>query len=104
MHVGSQLPYSEENLIFLRQMGVEYADVTPQQGLGLEEDGYWHADALQAFRENVESFGLQLAAMHLPLSSAGIEKQIWPNIMLGTPERDRDIGKACKCLEGDAER
>ena len=102
MHVGSQISFSEENMMFLRQMGVEYVDSTPHGGLGLEEDGYWHADALMRHRERVESYGLKLAAMHLPLTSGGIERQVWPNIMLGTPERDRDIEKVCKCIEAAA--
>lgn len=103
MHVGSQMPYSEENLTFLRQMGVEYVDTSPARGLGIEEVGHWRADALKRHRERVESFGLQLAAMHLPLSSGGIEREIWPNIMLGAPGRDRDIEQVCQCIEAAAE-
>ena len=99
MHVGSQMGFSEENMIFLRQMGVEYVDASPNEGLGLEEDGCWHADKLMRHRERVESYGLKLAAMHLPLTSAGIDRQVWPNIMLGTPDRDRDIDKVIKSIE-----
>ena len=88
-------------------MGVEYVDASPplrpsSRGPGLEED-YWNADALARFREHVESFGLKLAAMHLPLSSVDIEKQRWPSIMLGTSERDRDIEQVCKCIEAAGE-
>ena len=99
MHVGSQVPYMDEVFTFLRQMGVEYIDTSPAHGLGLEEDGCWHADALMRVREHVESFGLKLAAMHLPLSSGGMEAQGWPSIMLGRPERDREIEKVCKSIE-----
>jgi len=103
MHVGSQTPCSEDSLVFLRQLGVEYVAATPRRGLGLDlKDGYWRADAVARHREYVESFGLKLAAMHLPLTSGGIEKQIWPNIMLGTPERDRDIEQVCRCIESAA--
>ena len=102
MHVGSQGAHSDEDLAFLRQMGVEYIDTSPAHGLGLEEDGYWHAEKLVRVREHIESFGLRLAAMHLPLTSGGVEGQIWPNIMLGTPERDRDIEKVCNCIEAAA--
>jgi mannonate dehydratase len=70
--------------------------------MGLEEDGYWHADAVMRLREEVEAAGLTLAAMHLPLTSAGIERQIWPGIMLGTAERDRDIEKVVRCIEAAA--
>jgi len=89
----------DEVFTFLRQMGVEYIDTSPAHGLGLEEDGCWHADALMRVREHVESFGLKLAAMHLPLSSGGMEAQGWPSIMLGRPERDREIEKVCKSIE-----
>ena len=43
-----------------------------------------------------------LAAMHLPLTSAGIEHQIWPQIMLGGPERDRQIEQVNLCIEAAA--
>ncbi|HHX64246.1 MAG TPA: TIM barrel protein [Chloroflexi bacterium] len=102
MHVGEQVAYSPENLRFTRQMGVKYIDTCPDHGMGLEEDGYWHVDAMKRLREEVESYGLELAAMHLPLTSGGIERQIWPNIMLGTPERDRDIEKVVRCIEAAA--
>jgi mannonate dehydratase len=104
MHVGSQIGYSEENLRFVRQMGVTYVDSSPAQGLGMEEDGYWHADKLKALRENVEGFGLKLAAMHITgLGSSGVERQPYSSIMRGTPERDRDIERVCKCIEAAAE-
>lgn len=102
MHVGSQMGHSDDNLTFLCQMGVQHVDSTPGTGLGLEEDGTWHADKLAQHREHVESFGLELAAMHLPLSSGGIERQVWPSIMLGTPDRDRDIDKVIKTIEAVA--
>jgi len=101
MKLGSQEAYTDENLALCKQFGVDYVDTSPA-GLGEEQDGYWHADKLMAVREHVESFGLTLAAMHLPLSSSGIEHQIWPNILLGTPERDRDIEKVCKSIEAAA--
>ena len=102
MYVGSQIPFTEENLRFAAQMGITHVDTAPDKGLGLEEGGAWRADKLCAVREKVESFGLTLAAMHLPLSSAGIEKQVWPNIMLGAPERDRDIEKVHQSIEAAA--
>jgi len=85
-------------------MGVEYVDASPLwesgvRGLGLEEEGYWNADALVRFREHVESFGLKLAAMHLSFLNGDIEEQRWPSIMLGTSKRDRDIEQVCKCIE-----
>ena len=119
MHVGEQFVRSDEDLTFCRQMGVEYVDACPKgkpgadengrwyldpmsrspEVLGLEEEGYWKADAVARFREHVESFGLKLASIHLPLGVVDVGRQRWPSIMLGTPERDRDIKKVCKCIE-----
>ena len=52
----------------------------------------WTKDALSKHREKVESFGLTLDMVQLPLSSTPIENSQSPNIMLGkSPERDREI-------------
>ncbi len=104
MHVGEQFIHSDEDLTFCRQMGLEYVGaylpVRPSfRELSLEEEGLWNADALTRFREHVESFGLKLVAMHLPLSSMDIAENPCPSIMLGTPERDRDIELICQCIE-----
>ncbi|MGI6367756.1 MAG: mannonate dehydratase [Anaerolineae bacterium] len=98
MYLGAQLPYSDDDLAFARQMGVTHVDVSPLDQLGLER-GYWGVEALLRVREKVEQHGLILAAMHLPLTSAGIERQIWPDIMLGGPDRDRQIEYAARCVE-----
>lgn len=103
MHLGAQIPYDAENLRLVAQCGVTHVDVTPDRGLGLEEVGHWRADALQRLRAEVESYGLTLAAMHLPLTSAGIERQRWPHIMLGGPERDREIEQVIACIDAAAE-
>jgi mannonate dehydratase len=102
MFLGDQVPYDQNYLTFVRQMGVTHIDLPFVPNLGLEQDGCWHADALARTREYVEKQGLELAAMHLPLTSAGIEHQIWPNIMLGTSERDRDIEKVVLSIEAAA--
>ena len=53
--------------------------------------GWDLADSL-AKKEACEKYGISLDAYHLPLSSAGIDKVEFPNIMLGkSPERDREI-------------
>ena len=53
--------------------------------------GWDLADSL-AKKEACEKYGISLDAYHFPLSSAGIDKVEYPNIMLGkSPERDREI-------------
>jgi mannonate dehydratase len=102
MHLGAQIPITDENLAFCRQMGVTHIDTTPA-GLPGFEGVPWRVDALTALRERVEGHGLTLAALHLPLTSAGIERQAWPQIMLGGPERDRQIDQAIQCIEAAAQ-
>lgn len=52
----------------------------------------WDLDDSLKKREACEKYGISLDAYHWPLSSAGIDKQEYPNIMLGkSPERDREI-------------
>jgi mannonate dehydratase len=102
MHLGAQIAYSPDDLRFAAQYGVTHVDVSPEAGLGLAETGHWQAEALLRLREEVESHGLALAAMHLPLTSAGIERQLWPQIMLGGPERDREIDQVIACIQAAA--
>jgi mannonate dehydratase len=62
-------------------------------------DENWTAEALKRRREHVASFGIELEAVPLPLSSAYITRSENPNIMLGkSPERDREIDHICQMI------
>ncbi len=62
-------------------------------------DEKWSVEGLKRFRERVESFGLHLDMVPLPLSSSYITKSENPNIMLGkSPERDREIDNICQMI------
>jgi mannonate dehydratase len=62
-------------------------------------DENWSVDSLKRFRERVESFGIRLDMVPLPLSSSYITKSENPNIMLGkSPERDREIDNICQMI------
>ena len=55
-------------------------------------DEKWSVDGLARLRQAVESYGLSLAMVPLPMSSVTINKNNYPNILLGkSPERDREI-------------
>ena len=87
LHVGEKITESEEDLTFCKQMGLEYIEASPLLMRNTRErdlEDWWNPEALIKFREFVESFELKLAAMHLPLTSADISYQRWPNIMLAT--------------------
>ena len=63
-------------------------------------DENWSVEGLTKLRERVESFGIVLDSVPLPLSSSYITKSENPNIMLGkSPERDREIDNICKMIE-----
>jgi mannonate dehydratase len=66
-------------------------------------DEQWSVEGLTKFRERVESFGIKLDAVPLPLSSAYITRAENPNIMLGkSPERDREIDDLCQMIRNAA--
>ena len=55
-------------------------------------DDNWSVDGLARFRRHVESYGVTLAMMPLPMSSLPIDQVENPNILLGkSPERDHEI-------------
>lgn len=90
MKVGCQSGgTSIENLEFKARHGVFNIDggspnIIPGKGWDLE-------DSLKK-REACEKYGISLDAYHYPLTSAGIDKVVYPNVMLGkSPERDREI-------------
>src|SRR5208282_6633355 len=57
-------------------------------------------DDLHRHRERVESFGLSLDMVQLPMSSAPIEKQDSPHILMAKdPERQREIDSICALIE-----
>lgn len=90
MHVGCQTGGTTvKNLEMKARHGVFNIDggmpeYIPGKGWDLE-------DSFRK-REACEKYGIALDAYHLPLTSAGIDKVIFPNIMLGkSPARDREI-------------
>ncbi|PHN02995.1 mannonate dehydratase [Flavilitoribacter nigricans] len=90
MHVGCQHGGTgKDNLEYLARHGVYHMDGgSPKfiEGVG------WDLEDSLAKKEACEQYGIKLAAYHLPLSSAGIDRVSTPNIMLGkSPERDREI-------------
>jgi mannonate dehydratase len=67
-------------------------------------DEAWSVEGLTKLRERVESFGIRLAAVPLPLSSNYITKSENPDIMLGkSPERDREIDDICTMIRNSSQ-
>lgn len=97
MKVGCQRgPTSDEMLQYFAQFGVKnicgYMN-TP------DWKTTWRVEDLEKLRKRVESFGIALDIVALPLSSAYIARAENPNIMLGkSPERDRELDNICNMI------
>lgn len=100
MKVGHQHNHSTEALTLMAGLGVNHIC----SGLpSAKFDENWSVEALTKFRERVESFGIRLEMIPLPLSSAYIARAENPNIMLGkSPERDREIENICQMIRNAA--
>jgi mannonate dehydratase len=97
MKLGTQMgPTSDEMLQFFARHGVKnICGYPPRQGA----KGYWELDDLLRLRERVESYGISLDMLPLPMSSRYITTQDNPNIMLAkSPQRDREIDNICKMI------
>lgn len=96
MKLGTQHQSSDEMLKILAALGVSHicSDIPSAQF-----DQAWSVAGLTQLRERVESFGITLAAVPLPMSSNYITKAENPDIMLGrSPQRDRDIDNICQMI------
>src|SRR6476661_68921 len=89
MKLGTQHQSSNDMLPILAALGVHnICSDLPSRKF----DEAWSVEGLTKLRERVESFGIHLDAVPLPLSSSYVTKSENPNIMLGkSPERDREI-------------
>jgi mannonate dehydratase len=96
MKAGMQERTSEEDLQFFSAVGVDHiCGSLPSRQL----DENWSVEGLTKIRGRVESFGIQLDMLPLPLSSVYITKAENPNILLGkSPERDREIDDICQMI------
>jgi mannonate dehydratase len=96
MRVGTQHGSSNEILEVLCSLGVNnICSALPSAKI----DVNWTVEGLTRLRERVESYGIQLDMVPLPLSSAYITKAELPSIMLGqSPQRDRDIDTICQMI------
>ena len=101
MKVGTQHGTTDEILKVLAAFGVNHICSTLPSP---KFDEAWSVGGLKRLRERVESYGIRLEAVPLPLSSAYITKSENPNIMLGkSPERDREIDAIQHMIRNAAE-
>jgi mannonate dehydratase len=100
MKAGTQHDSSDEALPVLAALGVEHiCSMLPSVKL----DASWNVEELARLRERVESHGIHLDMVPLPLSSNDITKYENPEILLGkSPERDREIDDICQMIRNAA--
>ncbi len=100
MKVGTQHGSSDEILRLLSAFGVNHiCSSLPSERF----DDKWSVEGLSKLRERVESFGIKLEMVPLPMSSHYITRAEMPNIMLGkSPERDREIEHICQMIRNAA--
>lgn len=96
MRLGTQRgPITKELLQFCARHGVEGICFSPR----VKDDRRWDLDELLRTREMCESYGIRLELLGGALTSAGIERQLFPNILKGKdPERDREIDLFCEMI------
>jgi mannonate dehydratase len=100
LKVGTQHGSSDEILAVLAALGVNHiCSDLPSPRL----DEHWSVDGLKKLRERVESFGIALDMVPLPLSSHYITRAEFPNIMLGRPEREREIADVQQMIRHTAQ-
>src|SRR3954454_20458966 len=78
MYVGTQIePRDDSDYRVWAQLGVTHVCVDPPGS-----PHYWSLDALRRHKDHVESFGLSLDMVQLPISSGPIEAGDKPHILL----------------------
>ena len=96
MKAGHQHDHSENTLRALAAFGVK--NICSGK-LGRDLDDSWSVDGLTRLRKFVESFGITLEAVPLPLSSGYITRSEHPEILLAKdPERDRTLENFCQMI------
>ena len=96
MYLGTQNDSSNAALSVLTALGCNHICSTlPSRKL----DANWTVDSLSRLRDRVESYGIHLDMVPLPMSSAYITKAEYPSIMMGkSPDRDRAIDDICEMI------
>ena len=98
MYVGTQVgARDDDDYRVFAQLGLTNICADPSG-----EPASWTLADLEKHRDKVESFGLVLDMIQLPLPSKEIEKASYPDILLNGPDRDRQIDAVCKLIEDTA--
>lgn len=98
MYLGTQVAArDDDDYRVWAQLGVNHISADPSGS-----PSSWTLEDLKRHRDHVESFGLVLDMIQLPLPSQPIEKASYPDILLAGPDRDRQIDAVCRMIENCA--
>ncbi len=95
MYLGTQVEAREEDDFRVwAQLGIRHICADPDGN-----PASWTLDDILRHRERVESFGLILDMIQLPMSSRPVEEASYPDILLAGPNRDQQIDNVCQMIE-----
>jgi mannonate dehydratase len=98
MYLGTQVDARDDNDFRVwAQLGIEHVCTDPKG-----KPATWTLDDIMRHREKVESFGLILDMIQLPMSSRPVEEASYPDILLAGPDRNRQIDAVCVMIENIA--
>ncbi len=99
MRLGCQSgPMTDERLNYFKRHGVDHINGYPEQLPG----GGFNLESMKRLVEMCGKHGLTLDMIQFPLPSSYIAKAQMPSIMMGKPERDRDIDTCCQIVRDAA--
>jgi mannonate dehydratase len=81
---------SDEKLQWVAQLGIEHIACENRQGIE-NEGGTWNVQGIKDTQARLRRWGITLDVLALALPSVTPNRQRFPAIMLGTPERDAQI-------------
>ena len=90
---GTGSGFSDEDLHFLQQIGVDDVNIALESLPGYEAKGYFEPDDLISLKKRIESFDLHAELAMFPV------QQIW-EAYYGRPDGDRQIENLCTVIRG----
>ena len=96
MYVGTQVePRDDSDYQVWAQLGVTHVCVDPPGSVD-----QWSLDALRRHKDHVESFGLSLDMVQLPISSGPLEAEDEAHVLIARdPEWQREVDRLCGLIE-----
>lgn len=102
LHLAEQGISTDEGFRSCQQMGVEYLHMSFHLKGQADElkEGHHNVESLTRMREKVEKYSLKIGTVGMPPpSTVEVDGHLGSSVLLGAPERDRDIERMCRSVE-----